>query len=97
MTLTELREIAKRHGVQVEEGLLVLLAEVLSGRVSEFDRLWGRIDERLRQEREHQERYFALLREGMEKRFEGIERRFEEVDKRFELVLRLLNEQRAEM
>ncbi|MCS7189789.1 MAG: hypothetical protein NZ933_08355 [Bacteroidia bacterium] len=83
MTLSELREIAKRYGVQVDEGLLEFLAEVLSGRVSEYDRLWSRIDERLKQEREYQERYFTLLRDTMEKRFE--------------LVFQLLNEQQAEM
>ncbi|MCS7189495.1 MAG: hypothetical protein NZ933_06810, partial [Bacteroidia bacterium] len=80
--MSELREIAKRHGLQVDEGLLEFLAEVLSGRVSEFDRLWSRIDERLRQEREYLERYFTLLKETMEKRFE-------EVEKRFELIFRL--------
>ncbi|MDW8057979.1 MAG: hypothetical protein RMJ57_06860, partial [Bacteroidia bacterium] len=104
MTLSELREIARRRGIQVDEGVLELLAEVLSFRASEFERLWSRIDERLRQEREYQERYFSLLREmigerfeAIEKRFEAIERRFEAVEKRFELVERQLRELREDL
>ncbi|MCX7652312.1 MAG: hypothetical protein N2200_05545, partial [Bacteroidia bacterium] len=89
MTLSELREMARRRGVQVDEGLLELLAEILSERSSEFDRLWSRIDTQLKQGWAFQEKYFLLVKEGMEKRFE-------EMDKRFEVVLQVLAEQRAE-
>ncbi|MDW8236493.1 MAG: hypothetical protein RMK98_07750 [Bacteroidia bacterium] len=60
ITLSELKELARRRGLQVEEGLLELLAEVFAARASGFDRLWSRIDERLARDREFQERYFTL-------------------------------------
>ncbi|MDW8057841.1 MAG: hypothetical protein RMJ57_06165 [Bacteroidia bacterium] len=126
MTLSELRELTRRRGVQVDDAFLEFLLELLGMRSSGENVLLQRLErvevavkavgeevgQRFEVERAFQERYFTLLREELEKRFEPVarllteqkadmDRRFaevrEEMKARFELVIRALAEPRVEM